>query len=229
MADWNDRAREDRRELLEADVPGRPLHELRLTVPNRPGIVAQVALELGRAGVNIVDMALAPAADMRSGAMTLWVAGDQDAARARELIGGLGFPVGEEDGHRSLRAFRRAPRSHPAGRQVDLAPGGALRRDVRRAADRPQLPGLGRHPLDTRRRLTLGAGVQEDEDHGRLLIRGVGLHAPLEATGGLLNVGNAGTLIRLLPGWLAGQPGSLDARRRRIDLGGALWTAWWSR
>jgi hypothetical protein len=55
-----------------------------------------VALELGRAGVNIVDMALAPAADMRSGAMTLWVAGDQDAARARELIGGLGFPVGEE-------------------------------------------------------------------------------------------------------------------------------------
>ena len=96
VADWNDRAREDRRELLEADVPGRPLHELRLTVPNRPGIVAQVALELGRAGVNIVDMALAPAADMRSGAMTLWVAGDQDAARARELIGGLGFPVGEE-------------------------------------------------------------------------------------------------------------------------------------
>ncbi|HEX2414941.1 MAG TPA: prephenate dehydrogenase/arogenate dehydrogenase family protein [Thermoleophilaceae bacterium] len=96
VAEWNDRAREHRRELLEADVPGGPLHELRLTVPNRPGIVAQVALELGRAGVNIVDMALAPAADMRSGAMTLWVAGDKDAERARELIGGLGFPVGEE-------------------------------------------------------------------------------------------------------------------------------------
>jgi 3-phosphoshikimate 1-carboxyvinyltransferase len=72
--------------------------------------------------------------------------------------------------------------------------------------------------------LTLGAGVQEDEDHGRLLIRGVGLHAPLEATGGLLNVGNAGTLMRLLPGWLAGQPGgvwTLDGdesiRRRPVD------------
>jgi prephenate dehydrogenase len=96
VADWNDRARDDRRALLEADVPGGPLHELRLTVPNRPGIVAQVALELGRAGVNIVDMALAPAADMRSGAMTLWVAGDSAASRARELIGALGFPVGEE-------------------------------------------------------------------------------------------------------------------------------------
>ena len=96
VAAWNDRAREDRRTLLEADVAGGPVHELRLSVPNRPGIVAQVALELGRAGVNIVDMALAPAADMRSGAMTLWLAGDEEAARARELIGALGFPVGEE-------------------------------------------------------------------------------------------------------------------------------------
>ena len=72
------------------------MHELRLTVPNRPGIVAQVALALGRAGVNIVDMALAPASDMRSGAMTLWIAGDDQAERARELIAGLGFPVGAE-------------------------------------------------------------------------------------------------------------------------------------
>jgi hypothetical protein len=38
-------------------------------------------------------MALAPAADMSSGAMTLWVAGDETAARARELIEELGFPV----------------------------------------------------------------------------------------------------------------------------------------
>ena len=55
------RAREDRRALLEADLAGGPVHELRLTVPNRPGIVAQVALALGKAGVNIVDLALAPA------------------------------------------------------------------------------------------------------------------------------------------------------------------------
>ena len=70
---------------------------------------------------------------------------------------------------------------------------------------------------------TLGAGI-EDEGDDCVLIRGVGLHAPLEATGGLLNVGNAGTLMRLLPGWLAGQPGgvwTLDGdesiRRRPID------------
>jgi 3-phosphoshikimate 1-carboxyvinyltransferase len=70
---------------------------------------------------------------------------------------------------------------------------------------------------------SLGAGVQEDGEGG-LLLRGVGLHAPLEATGGLIGVGNAGTLMRLLPGWLAGQPGrswTLDGdesiRRRPVD------------
>jgi prephenate dehydrogenase len=93
---WNDRARDDRRELLEHAVEAGPVHELRLTVPNRPGIVAQVALELGKAGVNIVDLALAPAADMRSGSMTLWIASDEQAARAAELIGELGFPVAEQ-------------------------------------------------------------------------------------------------------------------------------------
>jgi len=91
---WNERAADDRRHLLEADLAGGPVHELRLTVPNRPGIVAQVALALGKADVNIVDMALAPAADMRSGAMTLWIAGDDQAARAAELIDELGFPGG---------------------------------------------------------------------------------------------------------------------------------------
>ena len=90
---WNERAREDRRRLLEADLAGGQVHELQLTVPNRPGIVAQVALALGSSDVNIVDLALAPAPDMRSGAMTLWIAGDDQAARARELIRELGFPV----------------------------------------------------------------------------------------------------------------------------------------
>jgi prephenate dehydrogenase len=89
VAGWNDRARADRRSLLEAELGDGPVHELRLTVPNRPGIVAQVALELGKAGVNIADLALAPAPDMRSGAMTLWIVGDEQAARATELIAGL--------------------------------------------------------------------------------------------------------------------------------------------
>jgi prephenate dehydrogenase len=93
---WNDRAREDRRRLLEADVEGGPVHELRVTVENRPGVVAELALALGRGGVNIVDMRLAPAPDNRTGAITFWVAGDDSAVRARGLVEGLGFPVLEQ-------------------------------------------------------------------------------------------------------------------------------------
>jgi prephenate dehydrogenase len=90
---WNASALDDRRRLLEAELAGGPLTELRLQVPNQPGIVAQVALALGKAGVNIADMALAPAADMRSGQITLWVTGDAAAERAEALIEELGFPT----------------------------------------------------------------------------------------------------------------------------------------
>jgi 3-phosphoshikimate 1-carboxyvinyltransferase len=68
----------------------------------------------------------------------------------------------------------------------------------------------------------LGAGV--DMREGELVLRGVGLRGALEATGGTLDVGNSGTLLRLLPGWLAGQAGgvwTLDGdesiRRRPVD------------
>jgi prephenate dehydrogenase len=88
---WIGEARGDRRRLREADVAGGPVTEVRVSVPNRPGIVAQLALAIGDAGVNIVDMALYPAADMQSGAIALWVAGEGSAERAVELIGGLGY------------------------------------------------------------------------------------------------------------------------------------------
>ena len=46
--------------------------------------------------MNILDMALAPAPDMRSGAVTFWIAGDEAAARAKDLIEELGFPVASD-------------------------------------------------------------------------------------------------------------------------------------
>jgi 3-phosphoshikimate 1-carboxyvinyltransferase len=70
--------------------------------------------------------------------------------------------------------------------------------------------------------LSLGAAV--DERAGELVIRGVGLHGAFEPTEGLLDVGNAGTLMRMLPGWLAGQvsgrwtlDGDQSIRRRPVD------------
>ena len=93
VAAWNDGAREDRRRLLEADLAGGEVHELRVSVPNRPGVVAEVALALGRAGVNITDMALYPAPDRSSGSIALWVAGADRAAEAQALVEGLGLTV----------------------------------------------------------------------------------------------------------------------------------------
>jgi len=94
---WNDRARADREALLGAGlaggVGGEPVIELRASVPNRPGVIAELALALGQAGVNIVDLALSPSEDNRQGVVALWVSGEPHATRAQELIADLGFPV----------------------------------------------------------------------------------------------------------------------------------------
>ena len=89
---WQRQAADRRRPLLEGDQHGGPVAELRVVVPNRPGVVADIALTLGRAGINIADMSLAPASDNSVGTVALWVAlGDADRARALVAGKGLGF------------------------------------------------------------------------------------------------------------------------------------------
>jgi prephenate dehydrogenase len=97
---WHGAAGAHRRELVSAQAAAGPLSELRVVVRNRPGTVAELALALGEAGVNIEDMALHPAPDMQSGAISLWVAGADQARRAEALVRELGHSVtalGEED------------------------------------------------------------------------------------------------------------------------------------
>jgi prephenate dehydrogenase len=93
VAAWHAAAGEDRRLLLETDREGGPLLELRIVVVNEPGTIAALALALGEAGVNIEDMALFPAPDMTSGAVSLWVAGPEQAERAAALVRELGHTV----------------------------------------------------------------------------------------------------------------------------------------
>jgi prephenate dehydrogenase len=93
VAAWHAAAGEDRRRLLESDLEAGPLLELRIVVANEPGTIAALALALGEAGVNIEDMALYPAPDMSSGAVTLWVAGSDQAERAAALVRQLGHTV----------------------------------------------------------------------------------------------------------------------------------------
>jgi prephenate dehydrogenase len=96
---WNERARADHESLLGAGlaggVGGKSVLELRASVPNRPGVIAEIALALGRAGVNILDMVLSPSQDNTQGVVALWIAGEEHARRARELIASLGFPVAQ--------------------------------------------------------------------------------------------------------------------------------------
>jgi len=92
---WQEAAAGQRRALLEVGLAGGAgaAREIRAAVPNRPGVVAQIALALGRAGINISDMSLAPEADNRTGVIALWVTA-ADAERAVGLVAGLGYPAG---------------------------------------------------------------------------------------------------------------------------------------
>jgi prephenate dehydrogenase len=96
LAAWQEAAARRRQALLEVGLAGGSgggaVREIRAAVPNKPGVVAQIALELGRAGINITDMSLAPEADNHTGVIALWV-GAGDADRAIGLVGGLGYPA----------------------------------------------------------------------------------------------------------------------------------------
>ncbi|MDQ2629450.1 MAG: prephenate dehydrogenase/arogenate dehydrogenase family protein [Actinomycetota bacterium] len=93
LATWHAKAGEDRNCLLESEAESGPLRELRIVVTNKPGTIAELALALGEAGVNIEDMALHPAPDMTSGAVSLWVSGAEQAAKAEQLVRELGHTV----------------------------------------------------------------------------------------------------------------------------------------
>ncbi len=92
IARWQEQAAEQRGALLAAGLAPGPLRELRAAVPNRPGVVAEIALTLAAEGINIADMALSPSSDGTTGTVALWVA-QAGADRAIELVTGLGIPV----------------------------------------------------------------------------------------------------------------------------------------
>ena len=106
IAEWNDAAREDRRRLLESDLAGGEVHELRVLVPNRPGIVAEIALALGRATIDIVDMGLYPSSGSH-GTVALWIRGGVVAEQAERLVRDLGLEVGRA--HEAPDVFDRRP------------------------------------------------------------------------------------------------------------------------
>jgi prephenate dehydrogenase len=87
---WQAEAARDREALLEAGLAGGATVELRVLVPNRPGVLADLALALGREGINISDMALSPSPDNTNGIVALWIKA-AEADRATAVLSDLGL------------------------------------------------------------------------------------------------------------------------------------------
>ncbi|HWI22010.1 MAG TPA: prephenate dehydrogenase/arogenate dehydrogenase family protein [Baekduia sp.] len=84
LADWQQQAAASRARLDEA-LTGEEIEEVRVTVPNRPGVLAELALKLGGAGINIHDLSLAPSLDRSKGEVAVWVATGH-VKKARRLM-----------------------------------------------------------------------------------------------------------------------------------------------
>ena len=220
-----------RRTLLEAELAGGELLELRIGVENRPGTVAEIALALGqrrrqhrghgalsgRRHAHRRDLACGSPAPTGASARGEVVARPRPRRRRRRLTRG--------DAASSPRAAAR--RAHAAARQVDLAPGGDVRRDGR--GRRRAISGY-LDAADTRSTLEAVAALGADVDvtraraPGRSMSRSAASACAARPPPASIDVGNAGTLMRLMPGWLAGQDGgewTLDGdesiRRRPMD------------
>jgi prephenate dehydrogenase len=94
LARWIGEAAGNRR-LMLADAfpdPGR-LHQLRVHVPDRPGVLAGITQALGAQRINIEDFELHHVSPERGGTLTLLVTGESEAERAAALLESQGYGV----------------------------------------------------------------------------------------------------------------------------------------
>jgi prephenate dehydrogenase len=94
LARWIGEAAGNRRRML-ADAfpdPG-DLHQLRVHVPDRPGVLAGITQALGAQRINIEDFELHHVSPERGGTLTLLVTGAGEAERAAALLESQGYGV----------------------------------------------------------------------------------------------------------------------------------------
>lgn len=92
LTGWQANAAQMRRRLVDEALTGDALVELRITVPNRPGAIAELALAFSKAGVNIVDISVAPLPGGATGMVALWCPLEQ-STDALGLLDELGVEV----------------------------------------------------------------------------------------------------------------------------------------
>ena len=89
------RAAEGRERLMATDeASGGESTRVVIEVPNRPGVLSEIATALGHAHINIEDLNLVPAvAGEPAGTLTIVVDGEVSARKATELVGERGYRV----------------------------------------------------------------------------------------------------------------------------------------
>ncbi len=94
LARWIGEASQNRRQMLDSayDDAG-ALHQVRVHVPDRPGVLAAITQALGAERINIADFELQHLSPERGGTVTLLVTGEGEARRAAELLERQGYGV----------------------------------------------------------------------------------------------------------------------------------------
>jgi prephenate dehydrogenase len=94
LARWIGEAAGNRRRLLAEAYPDPgALQRVRIHVPDRPGVLAGITVALGAERINIEDFELQHLSPERGGQLTVLVAGEEQAARAAELLERQGYGV----------------------------------------------------------------------------------------------------------------------------------------
>ena len=94
LARWIGEAADNRRRMLEGAFPDPgDLHQLRVHVPDRPGVLAGITQALGAQRINIEDFELHHVSPERGGTLTLLVTGEIEAERAAAVLESQGYGV----------------------------------------------------------------------------------------------------------------------------------------
>ncbi len=94
LARWIGEAADNRRRMLEGAFPDPgDLHQLRVHVPDRPGVLAGITQALGAQRINIEDFELHHVSPERGGTLTLLVTGEREAERAASVLESQGYGV----------------------------------------------------------------------------------------------------------------------------------------
>jgi prephenate dehydrogenase len=94
LARWIAEAARNRRRILEQAYPDPgELQQLRVHVPDRPGVLAAITQALGAERINIEDFELQHMSPERGGTLRLLVAGEPEAQRAAHLLEEQGYGV----------------------------------------------------------------------------------------------------------------------------------------